>query len=668
MPFYFNSYPIRSKINFMKATILLFGLLLCLFSFSQEKTIHIDGKSSGRIFEGIGAVSAGASTRLFFDYEEPYRSDVNDFLFKPKFGASFQHLKVEIGGGENSTCGSEPSHAIVREELKNPVNRGYELWFLSEAKKRNQNIILDCLPWSYPYWLSGRFSQDAADWFVSFLDAAKKYYNLKLDWISAGQNENGTNRDWIVHKLRPALNAGGYQYVKLQAPDDDSEHWQIIPHLEQDSVYNSMIDAVGYHYINGREPWTINQKSGKDATMAAKLSGKSLWASEEWGCGKYWEGVGAMFMARLINKFYIRDQIVKTEIWSPIDGIYKGLPWEDSGAMSADQPWSGHYKVWPEIWAIAHTTQFVEPGWKYLDKGCGQLSNNKDNWKGSFVTLKNPETHDWSMVVCTDSATTIKVVLQNDLKSGPIYVWHSDSVEQFICIDTILVANSSFSFPMKQASIYSFSTTTGQNKGSRMIPESKPFPFPYSENYDSYQAGDIPKYHTDQKGSFEIYDMPGRSLCLRQILPKQGYLWYWRLDEKIKPYTVLGNQEWTDYSISADVFIEGGNVEIGGRFDDQYKLTYGLTFDETGNWNLKYKDEILASGVLKGFDKVKWYNLRLDMDGENMTAHIDGKKVADVQDKSRNSGMAFLASTYNFNCFDNLSITPIKRKSNNKNK
>ena len=51
---------------------------------------------------------------------EPYRSDVLDYLFKPDFGAGFQHLKVEIGGGENSTCGSEPSHAITREELAHP--------------------------------------------------------------------------------------------------------------------------------------------------------------------------------------------------------------------------------------------------------------------------------------------------------------------------------------------------------------------------------------------------------------------------------------------------------------------------------------------------------------------------------------------------------------------
>ena len=642
----------------MRTIISSLFALICLSSFSQDKIIHLDGNSTGKIFEGIGAVSAGASTRLLFDYEEPYRSDINDFLFKPKFGAGFQHLKVEIGGGENSTCGSEPSHAIVRDELKNPVNRGYELWFMSEARKRNPEIILDCLPWCYPDWLSGIFSKDAADWFVSFLDASKKYYNLELDWISAGQNEMGTNRDWIVHKLRPAMDAGGYEKVKIQAPDDDSEYWQIIPHLGQDSVYNSIVDAVGYHYINGREPWTIDQWSGRDATWEAKMSGKPLWASEEWGPGKEWEGVGAMYMARLINKFYIRDNVVKTQIWCPIDGIYKGLPWEETGAMNADQPWSGHYEVWPEIWSIAHTTQFAEPGWKYLDKGCGLFSDT--TWMGSFVTLKNPETQDWSMVVVTDIEHKLNVVVENGLKSGPVYVWHSDANEQFVCIDTIQLVNSAFSYPLKKISVYSFTTTTGQAKGTKLIPEAKPFPFPYKENYESYRPGDIPKYHSDQKGSFEISNLPGHGMCLRQIIQKEGYLWHGNsyIDW---PYTIFGNQDWKDFSLSADVLIVGGNVEIGGRFESQNQLTYGLILDGSGSWQLHFKEKVLATGVLKGFDKSKWYKLKLDLVGEDIVAYINGKLLAKVKDKSLGTGMAFMASTYNANCFDNVSVMPVRK-------
>lgn len=62
---------------------------------SSVKCIQLNAASTGRVFEGIGAVSAGVSTRLLPDYPEPQRSQILDFLFKPKVGAGFQHLKIE---------------------------------------------------------------------------------------------------------------------------------------------------------------------------------------------------------------------------------------------------------------------------------------------------------------------------------------------------------------------------------------------------------------------------------------------------------------------------------------------------------------------------------------------------------------------------------------------
>lgn len=57
----------------------------------------LDGNSKGRVLDGIGAVSAGASSRLLIDYPEPQRSQILDYLFKPGYGTALQHLKVEIG-------------------------------------------------------------------------------------------------------------------------------------------------------------------------------------------------------------------------------------------------------------------------------------------------------------------------------------------------------------------------------------------------------------------------------------------------------------------------------------------------------------------------------------------------------------------------------------------
>ena len=89
-------------------------------------------------FEGIGALSAGASSRLLIDYVEPQRSEILDFLFLPQYGAALQILKLEIGSGAQSTDGSEPSVQPDSGEDPPECSRGYELWLAQEALKRNK--------------------------------------------------------------------------------------------------------------------------------------------------------------------------------------------------------------------------------------------------------------------------------------------------------------------------------------------------------------------------------------------------------------------------------------------------------------------------------------------------------------------------------------------------
>jgi len=55
-------------------------------------------RAPGTGFDGIGAISGGGgNTRLLYDYPEPYRSQVLDYLFKPGVGAALHILKVEMG-------------------------------------------------------------------------------------------------------------------------------------------------------------------------------------------------------------------------------------------------------------------------------------------------------------------------------------------------------------------------------------------------------------------------------------------------------------------------------------------------------------------------------------------------------------------------------------------
>ncbi len=619
-------------------------------------------KDKGRVYEGIGGVSAGASTDLLYDYQDPVRGQILDMLFKPKFGAAFQHLKVEMGGGENSTCGSEPSHAITREELKNPVSRGYEFWFMKEAKNRNKDMILEYLPWSFPGYLKPNiFTEESAEYFVSFLDVAKRDWDLDIDWVAAAENENYTDRDWLVNQVRPMLDARGYQNVKIQGPDDNSGDWQIFEDLEKDAEFNNVIEAAGYHYVTGREfTEDMVDGRGRPTTEKAKQSGKPLWASEDWSwTGKDWGGAGALNLARMYNKFYIRDKITKTLIWAPIGSIYKSMIWDKAGAMKANRPWSGYYEVWPTIWATAHTTQFATPhNWQYLDDACGLF--DASTYKGSVVTLKEKNSENWSMIICTEEAETIQVKIKKGLSDGIVNVWKSDENEQFVQQESIKPKNGKFSIKLDPKSIYSLTTTTGQQKGEYEIPKDAPFPFPYKEDYEDREVGDLPKYHSDQKGSFEIALKADGTKCLKQIVLEEGYEWM-RIYRRsfIKPNTLVGDVNWADYICKADVFIEGGHVEFGGRAKGAFLKGYRLRLEKNGTWELVFDKKSLAKGQLNDFNSSIWHKIKLKFKGNTIEAFIDEVSIAKVTDKPK-TGYVILASSYDANLFDNLEVEPLK--------
>ena len=65
-------------------------------------TITLDGATALHRYDGHGGLSAGASSRLLWDYPSVQRDQILDYLFKPQFGASMGMLKVEIGGEYSS--------------------------------------------------------------------------------------------------------------------------------------------------------------------------------------------------------------------------------------------------------------------------------------------------------------------------------------------------------------------------------------------------------------------------------------------------------------------------------------------------------------------------------------------------------------------------------------
>ncbi len=60
----------------------------------SQAAITLDLNTASHVYDGHGALSAGASSRLLYDYPKQQRSDILDLLFKPNFGANIHHIKV----------------------------------------------------------------------------------------------------------------------------------------------------------------------------------------------------------------------------------------------------------------------------------------------------------------------------------------------------------------------------------------------------------------------------------------------------------------------------------------------------------------------------------------------------------------------------------------------
>jgi O-glycosyl hydrolase len=631
----------------------------------QQADIVLNGNSTGRTFDGIGALSAGASSRLLIDYPEPQRSQILDYLFKPSYGAALQHLKVEIGADVNSTDGSEPS--FMRTPSDYDSSRGYEWWLMEEAKKRNPNIILEVLPWGAPGWVGSTslYTPKMAKYVAEFIEAAQKDHHLNIEYAGIW-NEKRFDISYI-RQLARELKA---QHLATRIvccdeyPEEGAREWAIADEILKDPMLAPDIDVIGVHYplVNGRIT----------TTEAARRTGKPLWSSEDQpnsGSGPYlsrdWPD-GGKILAHLYNQNYLEGSLTATEIWSPITSYYDNLAAPNSGLMYANTPWSGHYNVQAAIWATAHTTQFVRPGWQYLDSSSGKLPIN-----GSYVTLRSPDHKNWSAVIETVGATTPQAVrfkIESGLAQSDVYVWQTNETHIFERVAVIHPADGLFAYTFDPESLYSLTTTTGQGKGTATPPPSRPFPIPYSESFDTAATNRSPKYLSDQDGAFEVHACVGRpAQCLEQVISTKPIPWGPLPD----PFTMAGDSAWSDYTVAADVrFLSSSPAVLMGRIDSadvfqdqkaRWPSGYIFSIAPDGSWKLfsaTFKRPIVTlGGGATQIDRTRWHHLGLRFDGKHVEGMFDGKTLVSTDDTAHTHGMFALGTEWDHTQFDNLSVT-----------
>jgi O-glycosyl hydrolase len=639
---------------------------------SGATVVTINGDDTGRRFDGLGGISAGASSRLLYDYPEPERSQILDYLFKPNYGASLQILKIEIGSDMNSTDGSEASHRRTPDEIN--CDRGYEWWLAQEAKKRNPDIKIIGLAWGAPAWV-GKFWSDATiDYILSWVDCAESN-GIHIDYLG-GWNERGWDADWYI-AFDKAL-AERYPHIQIIGADDVHHPWSIVGEMVKNEALRNAVDIVGDHSLLG---WRTQYKECK-SPEDAKNFGKPLWSAEHSSMG---HDVGAKPMARAANRLYIGGKVTGNIVWSLVSAWYANFPIADTGLLLAEWPWSGYYRVGKSIWAFAHTAQFVQPGWQYLDQSCRFLPSG-----ATMVALKSPDGKDYTIVMEAMDATnadTVTFTISGGLpETKKLQLWvtdlDSDQPEnQFAHVGEVRPEGGSFSVKLLPGYIYTLSTTTGQQKGTAMpkATVADQMELPFGEDFESYGEGKLARFFSDVNGGFETAagGAGGTGFSYRQVVKAQPVSWW---HGNMRPATLMGDPRWWgDYEVSADVLLEEpGYVELLGRVSAQAGTTIvglHLQINEQGEWKLYSEDfdsksqvmlsdggEFARSRMMLDSGKVafgmnEWHRLALKMKGKQIDILIDNQLAASVEDDYHTSGqIGLLVSPWNYARFDNVRV------------
>ncbi|TRY77581.1 hypothetical protein DNTS_007217 [Danionella cerebrum] len=641
-------------------------LLLPLFlACAAELYVLDDRLGVAREFDGIGGLSGGGATsRLLVNYDEPYRSQILDYLFKPNFGASLHMLKVEIGGDAQTTVtadllpvlifdprlvrqirsrqvhyGTEPSH--MRSEDEENFFRGYEWWLMKEAKKRNPHIKLIGLPWAFPGWVGFGtqwpffFPNVTASYVLAWIKGAKQHHSLDIDYIGQIWNEKPFDAAYIK-VLRDVLDSAGFTKIAIIAADGDCVHY----------------------------PGTTTVKE-------ALLTERKLWASEDYST--FNDDIGAGCWARILNQNYVNGRMTSTISWNLIASYYENLSFGGDGLMTAEEPWSGHYVVESPIWITAHTTQFTAPGWFYLQT-VGSLRHGGSyvaltDRRGNLTVVLETMSHDHSQCIRpplpkfdVSPQTAVFELKGSFAHVSELQVWHSKLGSEsrnsalFKRLSPIRVHEGMFGLKLDVDEVYTITTlSTGMRGSFPEPPKSCPFPKNYSDDFtvDTPPFSEAP-YFADQTGVFEYFrnssENGSHAFTLRQVVTQPPVSWAKDADQTIsiigdyawnrkKPSTgwfcfFSESFSWSNLRVSCDVLIEtpvSGGVFLAARVDqggESIRRAKGVFFWLFADGTYRVSSDIggkrvLAEG-LSGTCAGVWYTITLSIKGYLASGMLNG--------------------------------------------
>lgn len=227
------------------------------------------------------------------------------------------------------------------------------------------------------------------------------------------------------------------------------------------------------------------------------------------------------------------------------------------------------------------------------------------------------------------------------------------------------------------------------------------------ENEMSYleRRGYTPRYTTDQGGAWEVReDDDGDGYHLEQVLNYTEKPGGWTSGGNSWPETLLGDDKWANYKLSADVRFdqetsddpedikanavdsnhEDGKasydnwIGVGGRANSNGN-GYTFLLRPNGVWGLakdanesrKFAFETpgepnaangtLASGTLDDFDSAASHHVEIEFVENLITVYLDGEQIISYEDETdqRLSGRVHLNSGFYYNEVDNLKVEAV---------
>uniref|UniRef100_A0AAY4AYB7 Galactocerebrosidase n=1 Tax=Denticeps clupeoides TaxID=299321 RepID=A0AAY4AYB7_9TELE len=638
---------------------------LCFCRNRADFYVFDDKIGLGRRFDGIGGLSGGGVTSLSLKMNKTRKA--NSY-----FGASLHILKVEIGGDAQTTDGTEASH--MHYEGDENYFRGYEWWLMKEAKKRNPDITFIGLPWAFPGWIGGgestpyHYPSITASYVVSWIIGAKQFHDLDISYVGIW-NEKDFDAKYIKI-LRETLDRVGLTDVGIIAADGN---WDISTAMMLDPSLYGAVEIIGVHY------------PGTKTVQEALWTQKTLWSSEDYST--FNDDVGGGCWARILNQNYINGRMTSTISWNLVASYYQDLSFGRDGLMTAEQPWSGNYVVESPIWITAHTTQFAQPGWRYLQT-VGNFTHGGSyvaltDGKGNLTVIIETMSHDHSVCI-RPVLPAYNISAQNAtfrLKGSfaeitELQMWYSkfdyanSKSTLFKKLPPIKVTEGFFTLSIGVDEVYTLtSVTTGQKGTYPDPPSSTPFPKSYYDDFD-VRKNPLPlmKLHTLLTRRvflkyFQNLTDPGPHVfTLRQIITQQPIAWATDSDHTI---SIIGDYSWANLTVSCDVLIETANP--GGAFvaarvsrgGESVRKAMGVFFFVMANGTYKVTNDIGETVLAEGLSGTKagvWYTLSLTVKGQFAFGMLNGRVLwKDAVVLNPKNGWAAIGThSFEFGQFDNF--------------